>query len=208
MGRKVLVRETKRAALTRMEDAARTIDDFRKVIAHWDHLDSNSERRERYNEVIRQNEIMLNWDTVSTSNDKGAIKPVMNVVIPSPIRYHWWKMIMTGDFLDTIHDCPHELGEFMEDAAFSQMLNNLTENQKEIMYYSVIRQFSNMHIAQIRGQTDRNIRKTFALIIKRLREKLAAHIRQREEDGYLITPIQHEFLAAYDETDIDTDDDE
>lgn len=51
MGRKQLVRETKAAALARMEDAARTEDDFNAVMAQWNHLDENRERKERYHEM-------------------------------------------------------------------------------------------------------------------------------------------------------------
>ena len=48
MGRELLVREIKAAALARMEDAARTEDDFKKVITQWNHNDKNRERKERY----------------------------------------------------------------------------------------------------------------------------------------------------------------
>ena len=47
MGRELLAREAKAIALTRMEDAARTEDDFKAVIKQWNHNDENRERRER-----------------------------------------------------------------------------------------------------------------------------------------------------------------
>ena len=46
--RKKLKRELRAEALARLEDAARTQRDFEKVIAWWDKLDANRERRERY----------------------------------------------------------------------------------------------------------------------------------------------------------------
>lgn len=45
--RKQLVRDIKREALRRMEDAARTEEDFQNVIEQWDHLDENREQREK-----------------------------------------------------------------------------------------------------------------------------------------------------------------
>ncbi len=51
-GRKMLKREIERAALARMEDAARTVEDFEQVIARWNHLDENRERRERDHEPL------------------------------------------------------------------------------------------------------------------------------------------------------------
>ena len=49
--RKQLVRDVKRAALARMEDAARTAEDFQAVVEQWNHLDENRERKERYHEA-------------------------------------------------------------------------------------------------------------------------------------------------------------
>ena len=49
---KKLKRDLQREALARLENAARTTDDFKKVIAWWNRLDSNRERRERYHEVM------------------------------------------------------------------------------------------------------------------------------------------------------------
>ena len=57
MGKKLLVREIKRIALLRMEEAARTKADWNDVIIQWNQLDRNRERRERYNEVSRPNAI-------------------------------------------------------------------------------------------------------------------------------------------------------
>jgi len=59
MERKQLVRDVKREALTRMEDAARTDSDFKAVVKQWDHLDKNRERRERLYEIGRDKEQLV-----------------------------------------------------------------------------------------------------------------------------------------------------
>ena len=51
--KKKLKRELEQEALARLESAARTVSDFENVIAWWDRLDANRERRERYHEVSR-----------------------------------------------------------------------------------------------------------------------------------------------------------
>jgi DNA-directed RNA polymerase specialized sigma24 family protein len=48
----------------------------------------------------------------------------------------------------------------------------LNDNQKEILYLRVIRQWSPQKIAAMRGQTDRNIRKVYDTLINGLRKKL------------------------------------
>ena len=55
--RKQLKRDLDAEALKRLEDAARSVEDFNNVIAWWDRLDANRERREsnrRHQKAIRQ----------------------------------------------------------------------------------------------------------------------------------------------------------
>ena len=51
--KKWLKRQIKEEALLRLEEAARTEEDFAAVQYHWDRRDSNRERKERYHEVLR-----------------------------------------------------------------------------------------------------------------------------------------------------------
>ena len=199
MGRELLVREAKAAALARMEDAARTESDFNAVVTQWNHNDKNRERRERYHEIGRPNAEMLHWDRQDPNDEKGKMKDELVTVIPRPLDHEWWRQQLRGDFIDTIFDCPHELHELIGDAPISKLLYDLSENQKEILYYSAIRQHSNARIAARRKQTDRNIRKTLALLLKTTREKLAAQTRYNISNGLHITHVQRAFLLWYDE---------
>ena len=51
--RKMLKREATKEAVRRAEEAARTQEDFKKVVSLWDNLNRNRERRERYHEILR-----------------------------------------------------------------------------------------------------------------------------------------------------------
>lgn len=70
MKRKQLVRDIKRAALDRMEDAARTVEDFQAVVKQWNHLDDNRERKERDHEIKR------NEETIRLGYSNGLIIPI------------------------------------------------------------------------------------------------------------------------------------
>lgn len=59
---KQLKRDIKAAALERLENAARTEDDFQKVIELWDKRDANRERKERYHEICRGDNIPLDYN--------------------------------------------------------------------------------------------------------------------------------------------------
>jgi len=54
----MLKREADREALARLEDAARTLQDFENVTKKWDALDANRERKERYWENLRKEALL------------------------------------------------------------------------------------------------------------------------------------------------------
>ena len=59
-------------------------------------------------------------------------------------------------------------------AFLSGMIEELSEEHKEILYFLSIRLYSTTQLAQIRGQSDRNIRKVRNTIRKKLQKKLYA----------------------------------
>ncbi len=66
--RKKLKRELRAEARVRLEDSARTQRAFENVIAWWDRLDANRERRERYHELIRSGDDVP-LDYVTSANE-------------------------------------------------------------------------------------------------------------------------------------------
>lgn len=74
--RTMLKRELRAQALLRLEDGARTEEDFKEVIKQWDHLDDNRERKERYHEIGRE------------MNRLTEDAPKNPVVIPYPIHHN------------------------------------------------------------------------------------------------------------------------
>lgn len=183
--RKQLVRDVKREALRRMEDAARTVEDFEQVTAQYDHLDENRERRERDHEIGRDTPL-LEW---------GAAPG--NRIIPRPLNHQWWRQLLRGDFLDAIHDCPHEMHELTDSRAISDALKTLNDNQIEVLYYWAIRQESPQRIAKRRGQTDRNILKVYATLVKGLRKKLHDRFSPLYDKGFSLTLAEKQFVEEY-----------
>lgn len=179
--KKKLKRELAREALTRMEDAARTQSDFEEVIKIWDKLDQNEVRRVSNHEIGR-GDIPLEWDMAKD----GVTFPR-----PESAAAH---QAQRGDFLDIIYDCPFEMHELVEDSNISKLISQMKEDHKEILYYQAIRRYSCARIAAIRGQTDRNIRKARAALLKKLREELKKYLENREKHGRPLTAAQREFL--------------
>ena len=182
--RKKLKRELRAEALARLEDAARTQRDFENVIAWWDKLDANRERRERYHELSRSGD--------DAPLDYGA--SANELYFPDYLNHVLEKQIRKGDFLDVIFNCPYDIHEFVTDVELSIILRELNEDHKELLFLCAIRLFSSTKIAAIRGQSDRNIRKVRNTMLKKIRKKLLAALIEKVQKQQPLTLLEKEFL--------------
>ena len=182
--KKRLKREMLATALKRLEDSARTEADFRNIIGWWDRLDSNRERKERYHEVGRdESRVPLEW---GMSRDY--------TVFPVPADQAFWKEMMRGNFLDMIFDCPLEIHENIEDMELSKILNGLKDEQKEVLYYISIRLYPTSLVGSLFGQTDRNIRKKRAVILKKVWKEYSRVLGNRIQNHGSMTLRERKYM--------------
>lgn len=183
--RKLLKRELKAQALKRLEDSARTVTDFKNVAAWWDRLDANRERRERYHEILRSNDdIPLEY---GASFDARCFPNALNGMLKKQNR--------KGDFLDAIFCCPYEINELVTEEYISDILFNLNEEQKFFLFLYAVRQYSSAKIAEIKGQSDRNIRKVRGTMLKRIRKKLLGKLDEKVRKQQPLTLLERKFLT-------------
>ena len=182
--RKKLKRELQAEALARLEDAARTVSDFEKVVAWWDKLDANRERRERYHELSRSGDDL--------PFDYGMAKD--GLFFPDTLNNVLEKLIRKGDFIDAIFYCPYDIHELVTEKYISYILRELSEDHKELLFLCAVRLFSSTRIAAIRGQTDRNIRKVRGTMLKKIRKKLLPALLDKVEKQQPMTLLEKDFL--------------
>lgn len=183
--RKLRKRDLERQALSRMEDSARTEEDFQNVVTIWNRLDANRERKERYHEIGRS-DVPLEW---GMSPDE--------IVIPAPIQHVFWKQIMKGDFIDAIYNCPFEMHELVTDGDISKLIYMLKDVQKELLYQLTIRGYSCQLIASFRNQTDRNVRKIRDTMLKKIRKSFVQALQQRTDNHVSLTKAEQIFYDTY-----------
>lgn len=183
--RKKLKRELRAEALARLEDAARTQKDFENVIAWWDKLDANRERRERYHELSRSGD--------DVPLDYGA--SANELYFPDTLNDVLEKLIRKGDFIDAIFDCPYDIHELVTEEYLSQILLELSEDYKELLFLCAVKLFSSTRVAAIRQQSDRNIRKVRNTVLKKIRKKLLAALTEKAEKQQPMTLLEKAFLA-------------
>jgi len=199
MKRKQLVRDLKMEGLARMEDAARTEEDFKVVVKQWNHLDKNAERRKRDHEIGRASEEMLHWDRVGENDEKGRMKEGLDTVIGRPLEHPWWRQQIRGDFIDIIYDNAGDMWQLIEDQDISDPVKSLTNKQKQVLFFSAVRLCSSAQIGCYQDKTDRAVRKLLAAALGSIREKLAALIREQlETECPHMTLAKREFLLWHD----------
>ena len=180
---KRLKREMRAEAIRRLEEAARTEKDFRAVVEEWNKLDRNRERRERDHENLR-GDVPLEYQAVPEPK-----------LIPRWMNNPAYRQLMAGNFLDILFDCPYEMHNLTADTFISRMVEELSEEHKEVLYFLSLRLYSTTQLAAIRGQSDRNIRKLRKTIRKKLQRQMYDHLCSKPENG--LTLRERRFLEEY-----------
>ncbi|MFQ9104683.1 MAG: sigma-70 family RNA polymerase sigma factor [Oscillospiraceae bacterium] len=184
---KRLKREILAEALKRTEESARTLKDFQGVIAEWDRLDRNRERRERDHENLR-GDVPLEFQAVPEPR-----------IVPLWMNAPDYRQLCSGFFLDILFDCPYEMHELTADEFISNMIRNLSEEHKEVLFYLSLRLYSTTRLAALRGQSDRNIRKLRLTIHKKLQRAFYQHLQEKQAAGNSLTLREQEFFRVFGE---------
>jgi hypothetical protein len=166
---KRLKREIRAEALRRLEEAARTESDFLTVVDEWNKLDRNRERRERDHENLR-GDVPLEFQAVPDPK-----------IAPLWMNLPRFRQLCQGNFLDIIFSCPYELHQLTSNRFLSKLFFALSDEQKEVLYYLFVKQYSTTRLAAIRGQSDRNIRKLRMTIQKKLQRRMYEHLSEKLE---------------------------
>lgn len=181
---KKLKRELRAEALRIIEEAARTQEDFEEVVSLYDKLDANRERKERYHEISRGDNVPLDYN----ADENG-------ICFPRSINKYLWKQIQKGEFDEAIYDCPYELQDLITEPYIAETIGGLTAEQNEVLFYYIVKGFSTSKIACIRGQTDRNIRKVKNTSLKQIRKKIYNYLIEHQEHS--MTKQEKLFVENY-----------
>ena len=178
----MLHREARALAIRRIEESARTVEDFENVLYWWDKLDENRERRERDHEIGRST-VPLEWGA-----DELHLfdRPSYDMVLR--------RLLLAGDFLDFIFDSPETIHELVTDADLSEILKELKPHLKNMLYYLFLRDDSATEYAESIGQTDRNIRGIRETALKKIRKLYGAVLAYRKKNSLPLTLDEKYFL--------------
>ena len=190
---KMLLRESRNIALCNIENAARTEQAFKDVVIIYNAIDLIEYDR------IRKHEKRWLPDHEFEEKDELANFEVtdMNNVIPHPFDHEYWRQMQSGNFLDIIHDCPHDIPEMTSSRQIHNLTKDLDEEDKELMYYKIIRRWSTEMLAIRRNQSERNILKVYSTIINNIRWNLYVRLHNRYKKKKPLTLNQKKFMEWY-----------
>ncbi len=89
---------------------------------------------------------------------------------------------------------PLKLHELVTEEYLSEILLELKEDHKELLFLWAVRLFSSTRIAQIRKQSDRNIRKVRNTMLKKIQKKLLEALTKKMKVQQPLTLLEKDFL--------------
>ena len=192
--KKRLKRDVQAAALERVEQAARTDEDFRELVKRYDILDENKERKERYWEKRRDNEkFPLEYGEAA-----------WGTVFPKRFNSVLAKQVRKGDFIDAIYNCPYEIHELVTAPYLSKILRDLKEEHKELLYLIAIRGLSTSQIAKLQGKSERAVRYMRQTMFDKIRKRAYAYLTS-EQCEHSLTLYEKRLIERYNKIEKDNE---
>lgn len=182
-----LKRALREEALARVEEAARTEQDYLEVLDEWDRLDRNRTRRNQRHEFLR-GDVPLEFGMKNTYD--ALVYPAYRM---APTE----RQLQRGNFLDFLADCPYEMHDLTDKGYIRSAILDMKDDHKELLYFLGIKLMSPAQVAAFRGQTDRNVRKVKATMLRRVQKRLYAALREMSENGYSLSLRERSFLLRY-----------
>ena len=180
-------RDIKAAALDRLEQAAKTPEDFKAIIKRWDNLDENRERKERYWEICRNNEdFPLEWCEAS-----------WGTVFPKNLNTITAKQIRNGDFIDVIFDNPYDIHELVTEDYLCKILKGLKDEHKELLYLLAIKGYSTKEIEKIQGKSDRAVRYMRETVFNKIRKEAYKFLTSEQGKNHDMTLAEKKIVENY-----------
>ena len=178
----LLIQKLKIEGLNRLEEAARTEDDFNFLIKRWDELQGRRERKDNREKGILLSNEMFDWSIFEGEK----------------------KMRGEDDILSMIFCCPCQMHELMDDPDLSRLMNKATDKQKAVFFPMFFKECKNPQIAKAvqiaicHEMTERNVRKLINLMIDNMRIGYYEALKKRyEADPLSLSKEAKRFLAKY-----------
>ena len=183
--RKRVAQSVREEALRRLELSARTAAEFQSVVSWYDREEQSRMRRERRYESLR-------GDT-----PVEYLAPDEGDIVPHSMSCPTFRQICRGEFDDLLCNCPFRMHDLTDRDHLRQIVMNLKQDHKEILFFLGIRLYSTQQLALLREQTERNIRKVRGTVQRKIHKKLFAALTELAKENGELTHQEQAFLKEH-----------
>lgn len=183
--RKRIAESVRKEALRRLELSARTVSEFQVLVDCYDREEESRMRQERRYEVLR-GDVPL---------ESGALPG--GHILPHSMSQPTFRQICRGEFDDYLNTCLFAMHDLTEREHLREIVMNLKLDHKELLFFLGIRLYPTQKLAELRGQTERNIRKVRDTVQRRIQRKLFAALTELQRSGDELIHLEQDFLRDY-----------
>jgi len=182
--RKYLTQAMLAESISRLEDAARTQEQFENVIEWWD------KRDKRIKDALDKKILSVANATFDIGLYRKGDHRQKNVFNGRNFYYE--------DYLNLIHCCICQMHNLTDDGDLSRLINKATDKQKAVFFPRIIKGCTPQKIAECHGMTDRNVRDITDRTISKIRMGMYEALKQRQAEGGSMTVQQRDFMNTID----------
>ncbi len=183
--RRRIAQSVREEALRRLELSARTISEFQSLVDWYDREEQSRMRRERRYETLRGDMPL----------ESGAIPG--GSILPRDMSRPTFRQICQGEFDDYLATCLFDMHDLTDRAHLRDIVMNMKLDHKELLFFLGVRLYPTQMLAELRGKTERNIRKVRDTIRRRIHRKLFAALTDLLKSGGELIYREQDFLRDY-----------
>jgi len=182
--RKYLTQAMLAESISRLEDAARTQEEFENVIEWWD------KEEKKIQDALDKKVLFIAHTTFDIGLCRKGDYRKKNIFGGRNL-YH-------EDFLNQIHSCICYMHNLTDDADLSRLIDKATDKQKAVFFPRIIKGCTPQKIAECHEMTDRNVRDIVDRTISKIRKGMYEVLKKRQAEGVSLTLEQKIFIETFD----------
>ena len=177
-------RDVRIEMLRRLEQAARTVIDFKNLNGWYDYLEENERSRVGKHEILRNgDDFPLEY---GENEDSAFTAGCLSNVIARQMR--------KGDVLDFLYCKPDTIDQLVTKDYMIHFMRALDKDDRELFYHKVLEELSSKEIAEMRDQTDRGVRKAWKDLQFHLKQRTMGVLIFRSDKDFSFTGDEQRFL--------------
>lgn len=125
------------------------------------------------------------------------LTPADGDIVPHSMSCPTFRQICHGEFDDLLCNCLFRMHDLTDRDHLRQIVMNLKQDHKEILYFLGVRLYSSQQLALLRGQRERNIRKVRGTVRRKIHNRLYAALTELAEGNAELTHQEQAFLKEH-----------